>query len=875
MKGLSWSLALLLVPVSLHAAEWVPVGDRGEPLSVRVLEASGLRTVLEYEVGGFERKNIEIEGDTYHAVGLTGEPKTFDRGFPELPRVCRSVIIPDDRRVAVRVLERRYEDVGGIRVVPSKGILTRNVNPAEVPYVFDEFYGTEGWYPAQVATREEPYILRDYRGVVVFFHPFQYNPATGTLRVTTYLRLEVVPVARGITNVLERRSGRRNLTRDFARIYDDHFLNFRSVADERRGAFESSKYTPVEEQGEMLVIAYDSYSGAAQPLVDWKNEMGMRTRLFNLSGIGSEPIEIKNFIRAYYDTTDLVFVLLVGDGGQLPPMHVNDDAASDPRYSLLYGSDYYPEIIVGRVSAELVPQVETQVERTIEYEKYPQAGAEWYHWGVGIGSAEGPGDDGEMDWEHIENIRLDLLGYTYTSVDQIYDPGATGSQVTMALETGRSILNYCGHGNTTGWGTTGFTSYWVNQLENDNLLPFIFDVACLNGNFEATTCFAEAWMRATNNGEPTGAIGIYASSVNQSWNPPMAAQDEMNDLLVQDAKRTFGGLCYNGSMQMMDEYGWDGSYMFKTWHVFGDPSLRVRTDTPTMISPVHDGTISPSASTYVVTVTGEEGILCGLSYSGAYLGSSLTDPTGVATIQIEADLPENEDITLTVTGYNRTPAIETVHVQGGPAPGIRVDPDVLHVLLQPDESFTRNLSIENDGESGSLLNFQITIGDGSITWLAAEPETGTVVAGEAADVDLTFDAAGLEEGEYFTDIFIDNNAQDRISVSVQMTVQYLTEVAGESSAPARLALVGNWPNPFNPTTTVSFTLPKPAHVRLDVYLVSGRHVRTLADRAYPAGVHRVAWDGTDAGGVALPAGIYLCRMEADGAVMSHKMVMAK
>ena len=47
------------------------------------------------------------------------------------------------------------------------------------------------------------------------------------------------------------------------------------------------------------------------------------------------------------------------------------------------------------------------------------------------------------------------------------------------------------------------------------------------------TCFAETWLRATHNGAPSGAIGFFGSTVNQSWSPPMEGQDEFNDILVE------------------------------------------------------------------------------------------------------------------------------------------------------------------------------------------------------------------------------------------------------------------------------------------------------------------------------------------------------
>ena len=68
---------------------------------------------------------------------------------------------------------------------------------------------------------------------------------------------------------------------------------------------------------------------------------------------------------------------------------------------------------------------------------------------------------------------------------------------------------------------------------------------------------------------------MYASSILQSWNPPMAAQDESVDLLVSESYLTLGGLMFAGSCRMMDEYGSGGVEMFNTWHLFGDPSLRI------------------------------------------------------------------------------------------------------------------------------------------------------------------------------------------------------------------------------------------------------------------------------------------------------------
>jgi len=90
-----------------------------------------------------------------------------------------------------------------------------------------------------------------------------------------------------------------------------------------------------------------------------------------------------------------------------------------------------------------------------------------------------------------------------------------------------------------------------------------------------------------------------------------------------------------------------------------------------------------------------------------------------------------------------------------------------------------------------------------------------------------------------------------------------------------LALVAPAPNPFNPRTELRFALPCPAHVRLTVHDVAGRRLRTVLDGFRPAGEHRVVWDGTDAGGRALPSGTYLIRLEAGGRATSATATLVR
>jgi flagellar hook assembly protein FlgD len=90
-----------------------------------------------------------------------------------------------------------------------------------------------------------------------------------------------------------------------------------------------------------------------------------------------------------------------------------------------------------------------------------------------------------------------------------------------------------------------------------------------------------------------------------------------------------------------------------------------------------------------------------------------------------------------------------------------------------------------------------------------------------------------------------------------------------------LALHQNRPNPFNPSTTISFTLPEKARATLSIYDVQGRLMRTLVDEIFGEGYRERIWDGRDAGGSQVGSGVYFCRLTAGNKTLTKKMVLLK
>ena len=101
-----------------------------------------------------------------------------------------------------------------------------------------------------------------------------------------------------------------------------------------------------------------------------------------------------------------------------------------------------------------------------------------------------------------------------------------------------------------------------------------------------------------------------------------------------------------------------------------------------------------------------------------------------------------------------------------------------------------------------------------------------------------------------------------------------TDVA-DGSVPRSFELHPNRPNPFNPTTSISFDVPKASHVRLGVYNTGGRLIKTLVNETMQAGSRQILWDGKNESGHSVSSGLYFYKIEADGFTETRKMTLIR
>ncbi|MHB9027172.1 MAG: FlgD immunoglobulin-like domain containing protein, partial [Candidatus Latescibacterota bacterium] len=93
--------------------------------------------------------------------------------------------------------------------------------------------------------------------------------------------------------------------------------------------------------------------------------------------------------------------------------------------------------------------------------------------------------------------------------------------------------------------------------------------------------------------------------------------------------------------------------------------------------------------------------------------------------------------------------------------------------------------------------------------------------------------------------------------------------------PALFALHGNYPNPFNPDTLISFTLPIDGKLFLTIYTAAGQEVRSITFDRLPAGRHEIPWDGRDGSGAAVSSGVYLYQIRCGKYSANGRMALIK
>ena len=207
--------------------------------------------------------------------------------------------------------------------------------------------------------------------------------------------------------------------------------------------------------------------------------------------------------------------------------------------------------------------------------------------------------------------------------------------------------------------------------------------------------------------------------------------------------------------------------------------------------------------------------------------------------------------------------IDDVAISGGGGGGVVLDPpanvqidDELGLLTWEEPTIARTAKGDKEA-SRDLLGYDVYLDDN--------------LQGSTSELEWQYE--DLVNGQVYTAgvqaVYDDGN-----SVVVEVDFTYEGVSAG-MDLPLITELRGNYPNPFNPTTTISFSTVDPGHVSLNIYNMKGQLVKTLVNTELEANFHEVVWNGRDNNGKVTASGVYFYKMKSSSYTATKKMILMK
>ena len=219
---------LLLATINIGAQnQLLIVGEYGNGKNETTLVSNNDDvTTIQFNLNEIELVEVETNEGKAFLVESSKAPVMMEMGSPSLFYLTSSIIIPPTGNTAAEITYGQYTDYENIEIAPSKGKLTRDVDPQTIPYIKGDIYQINEFYPGTLGSLREPFILRDMRGQSIDVFPVQYNPVTKVLRIYSEITVSVQNTKEQGFNELNNSRENKSEIKEFNDIYKSLFLNY-------------------------------------------------------------------------------------------------------------------------------------------------------------------------------------------------------------------------------------------------------------------------------------------------------------------------------------------------------------------------------------------------------------------------------------------------------------------------------------------------------------------------------------------------------------------------------------------------------------------------------------------------------------------------
>ncbi len=618
------------------------------PETIDQLEITENRVAFSSRITGLEVAREVIDGVEYDLFAAEDAPCIAEEGFPMLPFISKSILIPYHSEVELTI-----EDVE-FRIDESLQPLFADAQRAHsdlrsggVPAAMD--VSPDGFFPAQPVMAGETAILRGYRILNYRIYPVQYNHETGTARIIESVNYHFA-IEGGKVQLNNIQSERPSM---FAwNAVRNLVIN--PPDEPARDDLLSASYL-------YIIPQYNGIRETIEPLLDWRIRQGHNVRVEYVDN-GAGRGEITGIIEdAYEGENPVEFVTLVGDVSRADFTLDASDNFGDYGYTLIEGNDPLPDVAIGRLSCNNLNQLETIVDKILTYETDPPMDdTDWFLQGAVVAGHRGNGLGTVLVAKYVrrELYKLgfqEIRSWLHTEDGEI--PGRRQPFVNEVFEWGISILHYRAY-------------QYMNRLDVNEIYnlpnnrsqkwPAVLAISCDTGDFTNADGHTEAFLRSDGGG--VGAIGTATPRTAPQYNNMMAGGVWKG--IYKTGLHSFGWGLNAGKYELWRAYhGFDNRYSgFMQWNnLMGDAGTHIWTGIPRLTDVEFEESIPVGGSYFSVHVADRESgedeadaLVCIYKEEQIHL-TKYTNENGTAEFAIDPEALSEGDLLVTVTKHNVLP----------------------------------------------------------------------------------------------------------------------------------------------------------------------------------------------------------------------------
>lgn len=749
--------------------------------------------ILSESIAGFELVEKSTKEGNYGQLVVEGMSKTYYSGNPDLPVINRLIEIPHNTDVEIKVIDYdeqiiKLSETGFKKlIIPAQPSHSKSQDLKDIPFEKNrEVYGKDEFYKRELVKFEDKGYLRDKHLGYMEISPFMYNPVSNVLKVFNNIQLEITFVPSAKTEILSK----ANLKSPYFDQINYNVIN--QTSDSKALISGPVKY---------VIVADRMFEETLQDFILWKTQKGFNVIEAYTDVIGTTTSEIKTYLQDLYenpaDGVAPTFVLLVGDVDQIPTFSsaIGDSHKTD-LYYFEYTGDKLPEVFYGRFSAESIEELQPQIDKTLEIEKYEMPDPTYLDNVVLVAGVDGTYaptyGNGAINYANAYYTNSDngITSYYYLYGDDsgVMSSSSSGASASIRsyISSGVSFSNYTAHCGVSGWSDPSFNISHIDGLTNDHMYPLIIGNCCQSNTFNSDDCFGEEILMAANK----GAVGYIGGSNNTYWdedyywgigltssievNPTyqesglgaydrffhMNGEDKSEWYITQGQINVAGNLAVEASTSSRKAYYWE------IYHLMGDPSLTPYVTVPSVLTASYDSEAFIGYES--LNVTAEENAYVALSENGVLLDAALVDQSGSVTLTFDA-LPEATTLDLVITKQNRQPIIDQIAVIPSTTPYVKLNDYIIN---------------DNAGNSNGEIEYGETINvDIELLNIAKDYDAYNVVANlSSADTSVVI----VDNTENFGTIL----REDSVLVSASYTVQFKNKFSNQQEVKFDLEITG-------------------------------------------------------------------------------------